>query len=98
MPGRLSSNRDIFEELGDDFTLLALDADSALTRAFEAAATTLSLPLKIVADKRTEGREQYGAAFILIRPDQFIAWASNDEAIDPTAILAMAIGGANAAG
>ena len=38
----------------------------------------MHLPLKIIRDSRTGGRERYEAAHILIRPDQFVAWAGSD--------------------
>ncbi len=38
VPQKLSSGRDVFEELGRGFTLLAFDADDAAVRAFEQAA------------------------------------------------------------
>jgi 2-polyprenyl-6-methoxyphenol hydroxylase-like FAD-dependent oxidoreductase len=92
-PQPLSSGRNVYEELGDGFTLLALDGDDTLCRAFEAVAEAMHLPLKIIRDSRTGGRERYEAAHILIRPDQFVAWARNDGAVDASAVLRKAIGG-----
>jgi hypothetical protein len=83
----------VYEELGDGFTLLALDADDTLCRAFEAAAKAMHLPLKIIRDSRTGGRERYEAAHILIRPDQFVAWAGSDTSADASEVLRKAIGG-----
>ena len=40
-PQPLSSGRNVFEELGPGFTLLAFDADDGAARAFEQAAQTL---------------------------------------------------------
>lgn len=97
-PQKLSSGRDVFDELGDGFTLLGLDADGAVLNAFEAAARPLKLPLKVVRDSRAGGRERYGAAFVLVRPDQFVAWACDDGRADPARILGRAIGAHPAAG
>lgn len=91
-PLPLSSGGSVFEELGDGFTLLALDADPATVRRFEAAAGSLALPLKTIADSRAEGREQYQADLVLIRPDQFVAWASHEGSADAAAILERAVG------
>ena len=52
----------------------------------------MHLPLKIIRDSRTGGRERYEAAHILIRPDQFVVWAGSDAAVDATAVLRKAIG------
>ena len=43
-PHPLSSGRNVFEELGDGFTLLSLDADRAASNAFETAAEELQHP------------------------------------------------------
>jgi hypothetical protein len=95
MPARLSSGRNIYEELGSGFTLVALDAEVSIVRAFEEAAVRRGMPLKIIQDSRRDGREAYEASFILIRPDQFVAWTSNGEVADPAAVLALATGGAD---
>ena len=95
MPARLSSGRNIYEELGSGFTLVALDAEESIVRAFEEAAVRRGMPLTIIQDSRRDGREAYEASFILIRPDQFVAWTSNGEVADPAAVLALATGGAD---
>jgi 2-polyprenyl-6-methoxyphenol hydroxylase-like FAD-dependent oxidoreductase len=92
-PAPLSSGRNVFEELGDGFSLLALGGDEGMVRAFEAAAGELGMPLKLVADSRSGARQSYGASLILVRPDQFVAWTSTEERrIDPMAALRRAIG------
>jgi hypothetical protein len=77
-PRQLSSGRNVFEELGPGFTLLALDAEAEAVRAFEAAAEALSVPLTVVRDTPADGREAYGCRLALIRPDQYVAWAGDD--------------------
>jgi 2-polyprenyl-6-methoxyphenol hydroxylase-like FAD-dependent oxidoreductase len=73
-PRSLSSGRDVFDELGLGFTLLAFDADP---RPLEDAARSLHIPVKIVRDSYTDGREQYGNRLVLVRPDQHVAWAGD---------------------
>ena len=72
-PQVLSSGRNVYEELGRDFTLIVLEADAGAD-AFERAARLHRVPLKIVCDTATVARENYGAPLILVRPDQHIAW------------------------
>ena len=91
-PQPLSSGRNIFDELGDGFVLLALDANSATIQAFERIAKAIGMPLKVVRDTRAGGREKYGAELILIRPDQFVAWMSDGGAVDVDEVLSRAIG------
>ncbi len=91
-PLRLSSGRDVFEEFGDGFALLAFDADPKAIDAFRRAADLRHIPLKVVADTRRDGRERYGAALVLVRPDQFVAWAADAPIPDADTILARAAG------
>jgi 2-polyprenyl-6-methoxyphenol hydroxylase-like FAD-dependent oxidoreductase len=86
-PQLLSSERNVFEDLGSAFTLLAFDATDTAQMAFAIAAKALGVPLKIVGDSYDHGRRAYEAKFILVRPDRYIAWTANDCPSDPLAIL-----------
>ena len=83
----------MFEALGDGFTLIAFDAPRALVQEFRRAADALHIPMGIVEDSRADGRELYNASAILVRPDQFVAWASDRADHDPADILRRAVGG-----
>ncbi len=91
-PRQLSSGENVFAALGAGFTLLGFGIDVAVLNRFEAAARDLGLPLTIVADDRAGGRERYGAGLVLVRPDAFVAWASDDASAEPAQVLARAIG------
>ena len=52
----------------------------------------MHVPLKIIRDSRSGGRERYEAAHVLVRPDQFVAWAGSDASVDASAVLRKAIG------
>jgi 2-polyprenyl-6-methoxyphenol hydroxylase-like FAD-dependent oxidoreductase len=88
-PQSLSSGKNMFEELGHGFTLVDLGANETAA-AFEAAASALGIPLKVISDSAADGREKYAARLILVRPDQFVAWAGDDA--EPMQILQRAIG------
>jgi hypothetical protein len=51
------------------FTLLALDADDATLRGWEQTAAALGIPLEVIHDSRSGGRENYEISLILVRPD-----------------------------
>lgn len=77
-PAVLKSGRNIFEELGAGFTLLAFDANTNTVRAFRDAATRLQFPLTIVQEKADGETERYQANVVLVRPDHFVAWSSSE--------------------
>jgi 4-hydroxyisophthalate hydroxylase len=91
-PQHLTSGRNVFKELGTDFTLLAFDAENRAVTAFEKAARKLRVPLKIVRDSYADGRTAYEAKFILVRPDRYVAWVSDTAPPDAGAIMAKVVG------
>jgi 4-hydroxyisophthalate hydroxylase len=74
-PQPLSSGSNIYEELGEGFSLIDLAGGNA-GPAFAQAAAELHIPLKVIKDSVAGGREKYQASVILVRPDQFVAWTS----------------------
>jgi hypothetical protein len=91
-PRHLSSGRNVFEELGDGFTLLAFDADERSVRSFESAACEYSVPLKIVRDTYADGREEYQSRMVLVRPDQYVVWAADTAPVDAHGLIARVVG------
>ena len=91
-PAPLSKGGDTFGAVGSGFTLLAFDAPQAAIADFESAAKKLAIPLTVVADTRSGGREAYEAALVLVRPDQYVVWAGETTAPGAEAILQRATG------
>ena len=94
-PAVLSDGRDVYATFDAGYTLLALGADETAVAHFRAAAQAMGLPLKVVRGERTGEAGRYAAPLVLVRPDQFAAWAGTDTAIDAAtarAILATARG------
>jgi hypothetical protein len=75
----MSDGRNVYEALGEGFTLLAWSADARDVRAFVDAATGLGAPLLVIEDSAEGERQRHAAALILVRPDQFVAWAGGGE-------------------
>ena len=91
-PVALSCGVNIFERLGGGFTLVTLGADGEPAAAFGAAAADLGVPLRAVADTLDGQRAAYGQRFILVRPDQHVAWTGNEPPADAAAVLRRAVG------
>ena len=91
-PQLLSSGRNVFEELGPDFTLLAFDAEDRTILGFTEAAKALNVPLKVVRDSYRDERQAYEASLILVRPDRYIAWSAVSAPANAAAILGKAVG------
>jgi len=85
---RLVDGRSIYDALGPDLTLLALDdgawpantsdgddddRGSGAVRDIERAAAERGVPLRVVR-LPAELRDRYGAPLVLVRPDQHVAW------------------------
>lgn len=94
-PAVLDSGRNVFDELGDGFTLLDLEADAGTVNAFRQAADALSVPLRVVSGPATGDASRYDAAVVLVRPDHFVAWSGDEMALheaDAAEILQRATG------
>jgi 4-hydroxyisophthalate hydroxylase len=91
-PRRLSSGRNVFEELGTGFTLLGFGADDAAVQPFVQAAKSLNVPLKIVSDADEGAREAYGARMTLVRPDQYVVWTGDGAPGDARRLLGKVTG------
>ncbi len=88
----LSSGRNVFEELGPYFTLLAFDAEDRGVSAFAEATKRLDIPLKVVRDSHADGRKAYQAKFILVRPDRYVAWIGDSAPVDVPAVVSKVAG------
>jgi 2-polyprenyl-6-methoxyphenol hydroxylase-like FAD-dependent oxidoreductase len=76
-PATMASGKNVFEALGSGFTLLALGAPAPVVQAFRAAAAKLQLPLTVVEAPADGEAARYAASLVLVRPDEFVAWAGS---------------------
>ena len=93
-PLLLSSGRNVFEELGAGYTLLALDGDDAAVAGFEQTAQSRGVPLTTLRDTAGGERAAYGARYVLVRPDQYVVWQGGALPADGAALLKQVTGSA----
>lgn len=82
----------LFDQLGKGFTLLRLDSSNTDTRVLERAAEAKGVPLKVLDVALPEARNLYERAFVLVRPDQYIAWRGDSTPEDCNMLLAQVCG------
>jgi len=80
----------LFDHLGREFSLVG-DLSIPAAKAFMVAADEIGIPLAGVDFGKGERRDLFGAALILVRPDQHVAWRGEDTD-DAMAVLRLAIG------
>ena len=93
-PQPLSSGRNVFEELGTGYTLLAFGAEEQAIEAFQGAAKSHGVPLKVVRDSHEAERRAYESRLVLVRPDQYVAWASDEPPHDASGLMKQITGNA----
>ncbi|HTE83825.1 MAG TPA: FAD-dependent monooxygenase [Dehalococcoidia bacterium] len=91
-PQPLSSGRNVFEELGAGFTLIALDGGAQGSKAFEVAAKTFGVPLTVLRDTYDGGREAYESRLVLVRPDQYVVWTGDQPPSDVNGVIRRIVG------
>ncbi len=82
LDGRFS----LYDRLGFEFTLLLLDASTdagTLQRAFDAAGA----PVRALAIDSPQLRELYRRRYVLVRPDQVVAWRGDALPSSPQTLL-----------
>ncbi len=91
-PQSLTSGEAMISALGLGYTLLSFGGEDHVREAFQKAADHRNLPFTVITDNSMEARDAYGAIYILVRPDHFVAWAGNTLEVPEDKILARACG------
>ena len=86
-PQPLTNGRNVFEDLGTGYTLLAFGADAASVGAIAQAAKAQRVPLKVLTDTYEGPRTAYESKLVLVRPDQYVVWAGNQAPADAAALV-----------
>lgn len=90
-PAPTKDGGNIYDALGRGFTLFVFDDDrDGRASRFEQAARELGVPFDLCVLPDESLVRRLGATCVLVRPDQFVAWAGEDG--DAAAILGKAVG------
>ena len=89
----LHDGSSLYDHFGVGFTLLAgATADTAALDAARAAAAAAGVPLKVLQPPLPVLADLYQARYVLIRPDQHVAWRGNAIPADAAALFARITG------
>jgi hypothetical protein len=72
----------VFEVLGEGYTLLAFGTDDANRQVLADAAHAAGVPLKVLHQALGSEADRYDTPWVLVRPDQFIAWVGESLQVD----------------
>ncbi len=86
----LNDGTALYDQLGADFTLIALDGID--TKAFTNAADSAGIPLRVLKIDGDKNLQALGYSLLLIRPDHHIAWSGKRIPADCKTVLLTAAG------
>jgi 2-polyprenyl-6-methoxyphenol hydroxylase-like FAD-dependent oxidoreductase len=75
----LADGRSLYDSFHTEWTLLQLGSTRSSSTAFETAALSLGIDLKRVHHSAPDLLALYEAPWVLIRPDQVVAWRGQDD-------------------
>jgi hypothetical protein len=75
----LADGRSLYDSFHTEWTLLQLGSTSTSSTSFETAALSLGIDLKRVHHSAPDLLALYEAPWVLIRPDQVVAWRGQDD-------------------
>jgi len=91
----LEDGKSLYDALGFDWNLLVMGkgkAASSVAGAFQTAAGSFGLELRVVELHLPGARDLYEADLALIRPDQIVAWRGSGEDLDVNALFRVVTG------
>ncbi len=88
----LADGTSLYDHFGKGFTLLVLSGEPDSTDEFQSAAAQLGIPHSVVTPGDRRLPNLYGARYVLIRPDQHVAWRGDSLPGNPAALLARVTG------
>ncbi len=88
----LSPQDDVLEQLGRGFSLISIGDNKDAIEQFSAVAGNLNVPLDIVETAKTPNTDKWRARLILVRPDHFVAFATDELDEDAATVIKKSVG------
>lgn len=82
----------LFDQLGPWFTVLRLGPTAPAVDGLAEAAESAGIPLKVLDVTEDAARDLYERDLAIVRPDQHVAWRSNEPPDDPKSLWATITG------
>lgn len=89
----LADGASLYDRMGPEFTLLAIDFDGPLNEIVDAARAR-GVPLEVLHLTRAEAGDVYDRKLVLSRPDRHVAWRGDAPPDDPGALIDLVTGNA----
>ena len=77
-PATLSNGKCVISELGDNFTVIFVGVDNEVVKAVKKTILSTSVPVKFVITDKNESTSKWNASILIVRPDHYLAFASNE--------------------
>ena len=84
---QLEAGKPLLDVIGPGFTLLDFSAGAGQTEGLSKAAANAGAPLKVVSVRDPRAASLYGAALVLVRTDQHVAWRGDHLPADPKGLV-----------
>jgi 4-hydroxyisophthalate hydroxylase len=88
-PVMLSNGQNLYQKLGSGYTLLAVGTSQTDRQLWQEAADSAGIPLTIIHQDAGTDSDRYESAWVLIRPDQYVAWTGASPSIDAVDIRSL---------
>jgi 2-polyprenyl-6-methoxyphenol hydroxylase-like FAD-dependent oxidoreductase len=88
-PVMLSNGQNLYQELGSGYTLLAVGTSQTDRQLWQEAADSAGIPLTIIHQDAGTDSDRCESAWVLIRPDQYVAWTGASPSIDAVDIRSL---------
>jgi 2-polyprenyl-6-methoxyphenol hydroxylase-like FAD-dependent oxidoreductase len=91
-PLKLTDGTNVYDLLGRGYTLLDFSPGGQSQSDWCRAADRFGIPICVVSDSQSGPGSAYEAELVLVRPDQYVAWAGASADVDASAILPIVVG------